>query len=353
MSSTPVAHTPVSPKVSVVISTYQRASTLRGVVAELLDQSLRDIEVFVMDDGSTDETANLMIEIRDPRLRYFRMSHLGVPEIVNAGMKQCSGEYIMICHDHDRYDHHLLKKLARLLDRYPTAGFAFCGYSVLDSSATVELRRDIHDFPECMDGKTFLRTQLLPRLDSCVSALSMVRRSALNGRFMDSEIGGSADVDLWHRLSSTWDVVYSQEALIGIRSRDESSRFFGAGGMLTRQIIRAKKRYLPYAGDSPAQNSLVKKWMRAVDVTVLWMLLRAVETHTSFALEETVELAREHGSPYMAALVSGLRLAPAWLTMPALRFARRVRRLRRVHTLTAPKEPALSGGAVGNGAQIS
>ncbi|HZP12809.1 MAG TPA: glycosyltransferase [Nevskiaceae bacterium] len=107
-----------SPRVSVVLPTYNRAATLRRAIGSVLAQTFGDLELIVVDDGSTDETAAIVAAIGDPRIVYTRHGRpSGVSAARNAGVAIARGELIAF---QDSDDEWLLEKLARqveLIDR--------------------------------------------------------------------------------------------------------------------------------------------------------------------------------------------------------------------------------------------
>ena len=133
------------PKVSVVVPTYQRCELLEEVVRNLLGQTLSDIEILVMDDGSTDDTSRVMRGVADARVRYFPKGRLGVPQIVNAGLEEATGDYLIICHDHDAYEPDMLEQFASVLDAHPTVAYVFSGLVLCAEDGETEVQRDVHD----------------------------------------------------------------------------------------------------------------------------------------------------------------------------------------------------------------
>src|SRR5260370_15208156 len=160
-------------KVSIIMPTYQRAMLLGQTLGDLVSQTLKDFELIVMDDGSTDQTGEVVAGVADGRIRYVRMEHLGIPGILNAARDLCTGEYIMICHDHDRYDASMLQELAGLLDAHPTAAFSHCGIIVLDPDGMKETLRFVRNYPELISGRRFLTECFLPCIESPITALTM------------------------------------------------------------------------------------------------------------------------------------------------------------------------------------
>lgn len=85
----------LSPRVSVVIPAYNRAHFIGDAVASILNQTLQDLELLVVDDGSTDDTVVVASSFADPRLRV--ISHernLGIPLTRNTGLREARGKYI-------------------------------------------------------------------------------------------------------------------------------------------------------------------------------------------------------------------------------------------------------------------
>ena len=83
------------PLVSIVIPTYNRARWIRECVESALTQTYPNIEVLVVDDGSTDETSEIIEGFTDPRLRYIKKEHTGTPDTRNCGILHAKGEFIL------------------------------------------------------------------------------------------------------------------------------------------------------------------------------------------------------------------------------------------------------------------
>ena len=100
-----------APLISVVLPTYNRARILRRAMLSVLRQSFGDLELIVVDDGSTDGTAQLVGEFTDPRVRYVtRQCNGGVAAARNTGVRAARGRYLAF---QDSDDEWLLDKLAR------------------------------------------------------------------------------------------------------------------------------------------------------------------------------------------------------------------------------------------------
>ncbi len=314
---------------SIILPTYQRASVLPDVIKALLSQSLTDVVLTVMDDGSTDNTRQVMEGLLDPRLRYVRCEHMGIPAIVNAGFELSRGEYVIVCHDHDRYHPEFLSELAQLLDRHPSATYAHSGVVILDSSGTCEATRYISDYPELTNGREFLTRHLLQRIASPVTAISMVRRSALKGNFLDPRYGGCADVELWMRLSVAGDVAYTPRPLLWLRERDSHSLYFQRAHELTDRVLEAKEPYLNTISNPFERRRITKRWRTDANLTGLSAMCSALEHGQPALVPGIKDFVRRRGTMAGSLALHLIALLPAPLGASALNRLRQVRHLAR------------------------
>jgi glycosyltransferase involved in cell wall biosynthesis len=108
------------PLVSVVLPTFNRAQTLPRAIRSILAQDYENLEVLVVDDGSTDDTADVMAQFDDPRVRYLpQAANRGASRARNAGLRECRGEYIAF---QDSDDEWLAGKLRRQVELAQSAG---------------------------------------------------------------------------------------------------------------------------------------------------------------------------------------------------------------------------------------
>src|SRR6476661_7993594 len=89
---------------SVIIPTYNRAQIVRDTIMTVLNQTYRDFEIIVVDDGSTDETQKTVDSITDNRLRYFYKTNEERSVARNFGADKANGEYLIFLDSDDRFE---------------------------------------------------------------------------------------------------------------------------------------------------------------------------------------------------------------------------------------------------------
>jgi len=114
-----------SPKVSVLLSTYNRPDTLKEAVQSVTCQTMKDWELLVMNDGGVD-VAHIIDTFNDPRIRYYPDDvNRKLPYRFNFGMKAARGQYIAYLGDDDLYYPNHIEVLSKTLDENPEIGAAY------------------------------------------------------------------------------------------------------------------------------------------------------------------------------------------------------------------------------------
>lgn len=276
------------PRVSVILTTYNRAHLLGATIESILSQTLEDFELIVCDDVSQDETEQVgrEYEKRDRRVRYRRSArNLGMPGNLNAGIEASAAEYIANLHDGDLYERTLLEKWSAALDTYPRAAFVFNAYRVTGADGnTVRVFRE--PLGPCTAGSELLERIFFRRwrFDSPVWGTVMGRRSAYRAAGLFApRFGFVADVDMWLRLAEKFDVAYIPEPLIVLPSREVLPSNWGSDYRLVirrhieRMFWEARMRHCE---GSPARRATEAiRHFSFVTATRTWEFACAVNRH--------------------------------------------------------------------------
>lgn len=122
-----------TPRVSVLVPTYNTRAHVREAVCSLLNQTWRDLEIVVVDDASTDGSTEVLADIDDPRLRIVRLDHnVGLSGARNAAIALSRGEYIGLLDADDIALPHRIETQVRVLDARPRIGLVACLVNRID-----------------------------------------------------------------------------------------------------------------------------------------------------------------------------------------------------------------------------
>jgi glycosyltransferase involved in cell wall biosynthesis len=108
----------MNPKVSVVIPTYNRAAKVQSAIESVLSQTYSDLEVIVVDDGSSDGTGQILGEIFGDRIRYYGQTNQGVSVARNKGVEEARGEWIAFLDSDDLWENDKLEWQFKALERF-------------------------------------------------------------------------------------------------------------------------------------------------------------------------------------------------------------------------------------------
>jgi glycosyltransferase involved in cell wall biosynthesis len=120
-------------KVSVVIPTYNYGAFLAEAIRSVQQQTLQDLEIIVVDDGSTDQTPEVLRAIEDSRLRVHRIPNSGVAVARNVGFHSAKGEYIAQLDSDDRWRPTMLEKCVAVLDGEAGVSAVFTNFVRFDA----------------------------------------------------------------------------------------------------------------------------------------------------------------------------------------------------------------------------
>ena len=208
------------PAVSVIVPAYNKGSTITAAIQSVLAQTYNDLEIIVVDDGSTDDTPSRILEIRHT-IRYLHQERSGVSTARNRGIEAAEGKFVAFLDGDDLW---LAQKLERQLDvfrREPKIDAVQCGAHLVNNRLEVVETRRCH--PEQDTLMDFLLFRNLPGLGSTLVARHN-RLEAMGGFGADLVI--LEDWDLACRFARSGSFRSLPECLalyrqhVGNRSRD-------------------------------------------------------------------------------------------------------------------------------------
>lgn len=179
------------PKVSVVIPCFNYGRYLLEAIDSVLASTFLDLEILVVDDGSTDPQTLLILDgLARPKTRVIRQANKGLPAARNAGFREAVGKYVLPLDADDKITPTLIEKAYWVLESRPSLGFVSCWLQHFGQEQWVWA-------PEPYNLYRLLHGNM-------VTVTSLVRRKAweMVGGFDESMVGGYEDWEFWIRLGA-------------------------------------------------------------------------------------------------------------------------------------------------------
>jgi len=190
------------PRVSVLIGCWNNADTLRVAADSILGQTVADLELLIVDDGSTDATPQLAAELRaaDDRVRYLPLPHMGISGSLNTGLREAQGPLVAFQDADDWSPPERLERELAVLEARPDVLAVGCRMREVDARGT-----DLAPRTAFAAGDV---NGALMRFNPIPNSCAVVRRAdalAIGG--FDVRYRYAMDYDLWLRLAERGTIV--------------------------------------------------------------------------------------------------------------------------------------------------
>lgn len=203
-------------KFSFVVPTYNRAHLIAATVKSLLGQNYDNFEVIVVDDGSTDNTEEVIRDLSDERVVYYRKENAERGAARNFGANKASGEYINFFDSDDlAYPNHLAEA-NRMVGLHNHPEIFYLAFEWMDGNGHVY--QQVNDYSGSLNKK-LLKGNIL----SC-NGVFVKRDIALEYPFnQDRKLSATEDWELWLRLASRYTIHYSNTITTAIINHEGRS----------------------------------------------------------------------------------------------------------------------------------
>ena len=207
------------PKVSVITAAYNHVQFVRQSVESVLNQTYRDFEHIVVDDGSSDGTSDVLKSFGD-RINYIRQENKGVASARNHGIRKSSGDYIAILDSDDAWMPHKLERQMPIFEERPETAVVYSQACIIDAAGKMRNSDDLLGEP--LNPETAFADLL--RHDPIPVLTAVVKRKCIDelGGFTES-LTAISDWDLWVRISARWPIAFIREPLALYRIHGRNS----------------------------------------------------------------------------------------------------------------------------------
>ncbi|GJD21194.1 glycosyl transferase family 2 [Rivularia sp. IAM M-261] len=195
-------------KVSIIVPVYKAEKYIAATVQSVLEQTYKNFELLIIDDGSPDRSIEICRQFTDPRIKIIRQQNRGLPGARNTGIRHATGEYLTFLDADDLWLPEKLEKHVTHLENAPKVGVSFSRSAFIDENGQ---HLGIYQLP--------LLTDITPSLVLCRNPISngsaaVMRKSVLEAiKFQDNLYGTvedfyfdehfrrSEDIECWIRIS--------------------------------------------------------------------------------------------------------------------------------------------------------
>lgn len=265
-----------NPKVSVIIPTYNSSKFVEEAINSIILQSYKNIEIIVIDDGSTDNTKDVLNKyINDSTITYCYQKNGGPGAARNRGIKESIGDFVCFLDSDDVYLPDSILDRAQVLKNYPEVGLCFSDYFLQTKQHQTKIiphNRQYSKFNEAIEFSTKERNiYIFPKksynlvVPSCYLHTSscMLRKSVLDivGLFR-TDIFCAEDNDLWLRISMHCKIAFIDK-VGSIYKTHRSSLYIPSERYLKDLIVFLEDIIRKYSFDNETCRLLKKKLYNA------------------------------------------------------------------------------------------
>lgn len=278
----------MEPTVSVIIPTFNRMDLIPETICSVLAQTFEDFEILVIDNGSSDNTAEVVKKINDPRIRYYWQEPSGAPAHPrNAGLRMARGEYICFLDSDDLWLPDKLESQLRLFKQHPDLKWVYSKTDFFEheTGQTIGKKNSVTYHKGDICGE-------LIKSNFIASPTPLVKRSVFE------EVGGfnekatffaREDWELWLRIASRYPIGFVPRVLTKYRVH--------SGAISSNKEFMIKKYYGTVATICSATSFAPQKYEKFY----LDALRRQVESYAKyFILNGDKLLSRKILNQYLA-----------------------------------------------------
>ena len=214
--------------VSVIIPSYNHDKYVKDCIISVLNQTYEYIEVFVMDDCSTDNSQKVLKTIKDDRLKvFYSKKNKGTVRTINYLTNKCNGEYIAIIGSDDLWEKDKIEKQVNYLNKHLDVGAVFSSAEIIDENGDAytdddAFNHNVFKLDNCSSGKR-MRMFFESGNHLCHSS-SLIRKDVVKKiGLYDITFRQLHDYDYWVRLVNNYNIYVMDEKLVRYR-RFKSSK---------------------------------------------------------------------------------------------------------------------------------
>ena len=291
--------------VSVLIPAYNAEKTINRCMDSILCQTFQDIELIIVNDGSTDNTLSILINYaeKDKRIIVYNQPNQGVSAARNTGLRNASGDYILYVDSDDWIEPNMIQRMVDLIE---DADIVFCGNDYSETPRQVECIDNvkIEDWNQQQQMLEFMKHKRMTGM----LWNKLIRRNITQGSWFNEKTGYGEDAEfLWkilkksHKMIVTNEILYhhvmEQSSISHLSFSDKKYSAIPVWESINKDVAENYPELLPLATerlmcaavyslyevrDCKYKNKEVIKHMRSIVRKHIWSFLKTASVSIKF-----------------------------------------------------------------------
>tara|TARA_R110001583_G_scaffold1542_10_gene12003 strand:- start:18426 stop:19346 length:921 start_codon:yes stop_codon:yes gene_type:complete len=208
-------------KVSIIMPVYNRQKYLAEAINSALDQTYDNIELIIIDDGSSDTSLDIANDYANKypdKIKTLSQKNAGASTARNKGIESATGDLIAFLDSDDLYEKNKIEEQVKLYKQYPNAGFVYCDYYIVNNKNKI---LKIVESSEYMTGNIYNKLWL-SSFELSGGSVMVTKKKMIEVGGFNIDLAGSENVDLRLKLSLLGPVYYVAKPLCRYRRHDSN-----------------------------------------------------------------------------------------------------------------------------------
>lgn len=238
---------------SVIIPLYNKELSVKNTILSVLDQTYQDFEIIVVNDGSTDKSAEIVADIKDSRIILYNKVNGGVSSARNFGINKAKYKWIAFLDGDDLWKPNHLQIVNEMINQFPHERLFATSFNYSDNRNVKRIQRNnkftmIDNYFEESLNEVLVWTSVMVINKTCLDNLEIIFRE-------DLYLG--EDIELWHRLLNLYKLIKASD-VTAIYKLDAENRSNSKKENIHRSILSK----LNLSNANKYENKWNKKFIR-------------------------------------------------------------------------------------------
>jgi len=258
--------------ISVVIPLYNKQLSIKSTIQSVLNQTYKDFEIIIVDDGSTDDSAKVVESISDNRVHIVSQSNQGVSAARNRGINKASNEWIAFLDGDDLWKENHLEEVNKMMSLFPDEKIYVTSFEYSDKREVFKCPRQTYNFKIENYFKEAIQETLI-----CTSIVVINKDCFEKVGGFNIELDRGEDTDLWVRLARNYNIIKSSTVTATYRIEAENR---------TGLSKKIESTYVYHIDFDEVRDSNEKKYFKEMIANRLYQYARSRDLNNFLKLKK-------------------------------------------------------------------